>query len=78
MTVDQEKKEEINKLKAMAMDKMNSIIDHLNVMILICETDKEDDRYDTLHDVKNRVTIARKRLKRLIYMDNEGKATEEG
>jgi hypothetical protein len=78
MGIEEEKKEEIKKLKAMAIDKMNSTIDHLNAIIILCETDKGDDRYDILHDVKNRVTTARKRIKRIGYMDDEGGIIQEG
>ena len=78
MTIEREKKEEIKKLTAMAKDNMNTAAVHLMSMIALCETDKGDDRYDALHDIKNRITVARKRLKRLAYMDDEGELIKEG
>jgi predicted DNA-binding ArsR family transcriptional regulator len=71
--MDKEKKEKkIHDLFRNTQHYLSHTIDELRAIIELCEDDKEDDRYDLLNDIKNRVTTARKRLKRIKLMDDNG------
>lgn len=53
-----------------------NLIQTVGELILLCETDEEDERYDAMHDIKNRLYSVKKRVKRL-KIAQEQKEEEE-
>jgi len=50
-----------------SIQRIQGEIDQVAEIILLCEEDKGDDRYDALHEAKNRLTTAKKKLKSISW-----------
>ena len=63
------KNQPIGSILSVAQVNMSNALTDLLKAIDICENDKGDERYDMLHEIKNKLMGARKRLKILINQE---------
>jgi len=54
---------DISQLVQSTIEILNAAVKTIELAIDDCENDKEDDRYDALHDAKNRMVSTKKRLR---------------
>jgi len=64
---------EVFKKKQAVVVLVQNAIEMIGEVIELCESDDSDGRYDLLHEIKNKLLAARKRLRRVSDVEPDGR-----